>query len=138
MEARPSIHVDGYGAIQIPEGRASWMLPKEFVGEDINWYMVQSDHIRLIPAGYIDEFYQNPSHRLLFEHLLHVCSSSEYLNLICNSCHYIRSPEHQQWLMTAMNYKNKTAAEFMIDDLRNSPEDQELKKLRTSIWMLIK
>lgn len=148
MEGPPRINIrdcasnlsDNDWIVELPVSDEEWLHNTEgYAGRDISWFMVQSDDfMKHVPKHLIDPYYERPEAKLLFQHLVSIASSSEYLNLVCNACHYIRAPEHQQWLMTVMNDKNEASAEFMILDLRHNPEDQELKQLREAIWKLIK
>src|SRR5690606_37874469 len=112
--------------VALPANELEWLYPDNeawpnkdgYIGRNINWFMVQTVRfMNHVPKHYIDPFYTISDNRMLFEHLMHVCSSSEYLNLVCNACHHIRSPENQQWLMMVMRNRSDSAAKFMIEDL---------------------
>lgn len=152
MEEYPWINIRGSSGasnhedwiVTLPKDSEEWMYPDSgenagYAGRNISWFMVQNEKfMNYVPKEYIDPFYQIFDNQLVFAHLLRICSSSEYLNLVCNSCHYIRAPENQQWLMTVMNNKSDQAARFMINDLGHGPDNDDLKQLRRSIWNLIK
>jgi hypothetical protein len=140
MEGPGWVQVSGYGPIPVPQTIEEWLDPQAFVGLSINWYMAQNDsYMKQVPQKMINEFYYSEEHRQVFEHLVQVTTGSEYLNLLCNACHRITHDDHQQWLMTVMNHKGQPAAEFMINDMRkNTAEDIHLRKLRTTIWQLIR
>ncbi len=138
MERAPWIKVDGYGPIPVPRTIEEWLDPDMYVGKNINWYMAQNFNIlNYVPPVMINYFYFSDEHRLGLEHLIDVTTGSEWLAVICNSCHHITDHYHQQWLMATMMAKNPYNGEFLVKDMeKNTPEDKALRALRNTIWQL--
>lgn len=123
--------------IECPKTRHEWLYPSDFEGKSIVWYMMYHIHLEdFVDRETINKFFYRGTNWQSFKETLHTASSVHYLNMIENARDYITDDALQEILIKTIQWND--SGYKMHNCFVRMTKDEELRKLRHTIWSLLK
>lgn len=124
---------------ECPKTEYEWLYPERFIGQNLVWFF--ANHICIddfASRETINKFFRIWDNWMTLTHVLHVATGHELVSTVENCRDYITDEDLQEQLIrTIQPIKNlKPYAGYMMFVRRT--KNEELRKLRHTIWSLLK
>lgn len=123
--------------IECPKTRNEWLYPSDFEGKSIVWYMMYHIHLEdFVDKETINKFFYRGTNWQSFKETLYKANRHHYENMIANARDYITDENLQELLVRTIQWND--SGYKMYDYLVRMTKNEELRKLRHTIWSLLK